>query len=808
MTSEKLQVASVRLRAPANQGTGYLVAPTTIATCHHVVESAGEGGSVDVVLPDRVVQARVLKAVTDTDCALLELDAPLADREPLPLAGRCEQGAQWDGYGFPHLTAGSGLPFFGMVLQPESLDDLQRPMVTLYSDMLAAGMAAPVHGLSGGPVVVGGAVVGHFSRVLGTPGAAGQPALGVVYAARAANVLALLGTPPAVTEAPAPRAAALAELIPPLGPGEFHAFISYRSSDRPFALRLYERLDGVGLRVFLDQRELVIGDALAGHLHEALAKSRCGIVLVSRGWVESPWCLEEGNAMVSRAINERGAFRVIPVRIDTSEVPPLFAGRLWLDFAGENVPSGRKLEQLIYAVLGRPAPPEGSVDAKVQITLTDATDEALRRVDDMTDEALRRVDDMLRDPTRFRRLADFLRRTGLPEVAVKLRAADALIGVGRLEAALEILPPAEQSLRARQLRALALSKSSHHEEARALLEPMFANQEVDAETGGILGGIYKRLWQATGDRGYLIKALDTYRITYAATGDAYVGINVAAMALLLDKRAESQRIAAMILEKLGAQPESTLDHWNLATVAEAYLIRGDVEKAAEWYEKAVARGLTHPQDIAVMRRQAHLLLEKLGQDPNALDSSLPVPPVIAFSGHMTDAPGRAIPRFPPSKVEAVRRAVTAWLRRHGGRVHAVCSAARGADLVFLEEVLAREGTATVILPFPAADFKQVSVGTGWDERFDTALANDRVEVRPPLHETLPPAPEQAEAFEQCNIAILDEAERLAQLFDDADPLLLTVWNGSPGDGSGGTAHAVSTWQQRGYRTETIDLSQL
>jgi hypothetical protein len=68
----------------------------------------------------------------------------------------------------------------------------------------------------------------------------------------------------------------------------------------------------------------------------------------------------------------------------------MFAGRLWLDFAGENIPSGRKVEQLIYAVLSRPAPPEGSADAKVQLRLTDATDEALRG-----------VDDRLRDPRRF-----------------------------------------------------------------------------------------------------------------------------------------------------------------------------------------------------------------------------------------------------------------------------------------------------------------------------------------------------------------------------------------------------------------------
>jgi hypothetical protein len=36
-----------------------------------------------------------------------------------------------------------------------------------------------------------------------------------------------------------------------------------------------------------------------------------------------------------------------------------------------------------------------------------------------------------------------------------------------------------------------------------------------------------------------------------------------------------------------------------------------------------------------------------------------------------------------------------------------------------------------MLPFPAADFKNVPVGHGWDDRFDAALANDRIEVLPP-----------------------------------------------------------------------------
>lgn len=37
-------------------------------------------------------------------------------------------------------------------------------------------------------------------------------------------------------------------------------------------------------------------------------------------------------------------------------------------------------------------------------------------------------------------------------------------------------------------------------------------------------------------------------------------------------------------------------------------------------------------------------------------------------------------------------------------------AARGGDALFLEEVLAIDGTATVQLPFPKTDFIETSIG--------------------------------------------------------------------------------------------------
>src|SRR5205814_4595932 len=111
--------------------------------------------------------------------------------------------------------------------------------------------------------------------------------------------------------------------------------------------------------------------------------------------------------------------------------------------------------------------------------------------------------------------------------------------------------------------------------------------------------------------------------------------------------------------------------------------------------QAAVRAANCPQDIAVMRRQARLLFDFHGWDAAALFLALPTPTVVAFSGHITDLPDRAVPRFPPDKVEPVRREIAKWLKARGAEIHGVSSAARGGDLLFLGEVLAINGTATV-----------------------------------------------------------------------------------------------------------------
>jgi hypothetical protein len=57
----------------------------------------------------------------------------------------------------------------------------------------------------------------------------------------------------------------LAPAPAPLAQGKnWHVFVSYRSVSRPWVLALYDILNGLGYKVFLDQYELTAAAPLAG----------------------------------------------------------------------------------------------------------------------------------------------------------------------------------------------------------------------------------------------------------------------------------------------------------------------------------------------------------------------------------------------------------------------------------------------------------------------------------------------------------------------------------------------------------------
>ena len=132
---------------------------------------------------------------------------------------------------------------------------------------------------------------------------------------------------------------------------------------------------------------------------------------------------------------------------------------------------------------------------------------------------------------------------------------------------------------------------------------------------------------------------------------------------------------------------------------------------------------------------------------------------------------------------------------------AVCSGASGGDLIFAEACLRRGARLDVFLPFDRDQFVSASVrpaGKDWVVRFDALLASPRVKTHVGDDPNL-----DGEAFSRCNLAMLEFAVKTG-----ADLELICLWNGTTGDGPGGTEHMVRSVESHGGHVHWIDTRHL
>ncbi len=256
---------------------------------------------------------------------------------------------------------------------------------------------------------------------------------------------------------------------------------------------------------------------------------------------------------------------------------------------------------------------------------------------------------------------------------------------------------------------------------------------------------------------------------------------------------------------LEAVPERSLDHWKIATIAEAWHLVRDLDKARARYAQAVRLVPEFYSDIAVMRTQARRNARVLGDREDVFDDIMTIPRVVVCVGHLEDAPNRPTPRFPPYLGAAVREAIRARLSELRGGF-GFSALARGADILFVDEMLKRRSQVKVILPFAVDEFEKTSVGPRWAPRYRELLADPRVELQI-LDERMPSAEELPHRSFACRGPSFRRATGSAGKLGDR-PLPLAVWDGKPGDGPGGTADAVTLWQQTGHEMVWIDLAAL
>jgi hypothetical protein len=397
----------------------------------------------------------------------------------------------------------------------------------------------------------------------------------------------------------------------PLQPGKkWHVFISYRSTHRPWVLALYDILNGLGYKVFVDQYVLTAAAPLALTLNEALDVSESAILVWSGDYKDSEWCKQEFATLETKQNNQKNGFRYVIARIGDVEITGLAQAKFWVDFSEQREgPSGTSLLRLLYGLAGQPLPPAA---VKMAAKVDDEMHEGHLGI-----KACREIGDAA-GLVALTETDNTAWTTGSPMLMCE--AADGLIAMGKIAEAIGVLDRAEQAfpkaVRPKQLRGLALARSGDTMQAQQVLGRLYAAGEIDAETLGIFARTWMDRYTETGERMFLLKSRDLYRQAFEAsvatgTPNTYTGINAAAKSLLAGEKETAAQIVERVQEVVGETPVAD-DYWRSATVAEALLLQGKVEDAAKTYTAAVLAAPFDSGSHDSTRTQAALLLSALG----------------------------------------------------------------------------------------------------------------------------------------------------------------------------------------------------
>jgi tetratricopeptide (TPR) repeat protein len=434
-------------------------------------------------------------------------------------------------------------------------------------------------------------------------------------------------------------------------------------------------------------------------------------------------------------------------------------------------------------------------------------------------------------------------------------AADALIKMRRPRYALKILAQARKldpdDVRARQLEGIALGRAERFAEAHEVLDRL-AEERKDGETQGIFARTWKDEWAqswnahpqrktdpltAARDTAAMLRsAADAYVKAFrTAPADYYPGINALTLGRLWEhvtgrkSKLPLDLVAAGVRWSVGVAIERDKDYWSLVSRAELALIEGRKDDAIEDYAEGAALAVANRDRFALDASNQQLdFLGTLDFQPNIVTEAALVIDraekqlgarvaepnhVVVFSGHMIDKPairgiGKARPpRFPPEKIAAAAAGIRNALDRVGAGAGdlGLCGGAAGGDLLFAEACLERGMRLELRLARTEPEFLSESVtfadpGHRWERSFAQAKGHPAAAMFI-MPEELGPVPEGVSVHDRCNRWILYSA--LSQGLTKTS--FITLWDGEPGDGPGGTRDMVELLRAlTGRQPEIID----
>ena len=99
---------------------------------------------------------------------------------------------------------------------------------------------------------------------------------------------------------------------------EYDVFLSFRGPDTReiFTDILYEFMGKVGIHVFKDDEEIRRGEEIGGELERAIDNAKIYVIVFSKNYASSAWCLRELAMMVDRSRDSDAGKILLPIFYD------------------------------------------------------------------------------------------------------------------------------------------------------------------------------------------------------------------------------------------------------------------------------------------------------------------------------------------------------------------------------------------------------------------------------------------------------------------------------------------------------------
>jgi len=111
-------------------------------------------------------------------------------------------------------------------------------------------------------------------------------------------------------------------------------FISHNHQDKTFVRRLGADLAAHGVRPWIDEAEINIGDSLISKIAAAIDEMNYFAVVLSTRSVASAWVQQELEQALTSQLAERKV-RVLPLLLEPCDIPPFLRGKKYADFTAD-----------------------------------------------------------------------------------------------------------------------------------------------------------------------------------------------------------------------------------------------------------------------------------------------------------------------------------------------------------------------------------------------------------------------------------------------------------------------------------------